>query len=138
MFALSGFLGIIRHEVNDLKNDLFGGNESDKEMTAEATAKAKSEEKKKWSWSWYKLHPRDFPSCQVHNPFREDAQKLYEEERRKKREKQEYQREKFRDGIRQKYGIEKKSPTEKTDKTAIEVRLIVVRFNVVDWFLVTD
>ncbi|TRY69506.1 hypothetical protein TCAL_05103 [Tigriopus californicus] len=82
--------GIIRHEVNDLKNDLFGGNESDKEMTAEASAKAKNEEKKK-----------------------EDAQKLYEEERRKKREKQEYQREKFRDGIRQKYGIEKKSPTEK-------------------------
>ena len=53
---------------------------------------------------------------------REEAQRQYEEERRKKREKAEYQREKVREGIRQKYGIEKKTNDKKTNPAAIEVR----------------
>ena len=53
--------------------------------------------------------------------FREEAQRQYEEERRKKREKAEYQREKVREGIRQKYGIEKKTKDAKSNSAAIEV-----------------
>ena len=41
--------------------------------------------------------------------FREKALKAYHEERQKKHERAEYAREKFRDAIRQKYGIDRKS-----------------------------
>eukprot|EP00095_Tigriopus_kingsejongensis_P002651 maker-scaffold441_size170131-snap-gene-0.42 protein:Tk02651 transcript:maker-scaffold441_size170131-snap-gene-0.42-mRNA-1 annotation:"Complexin-1" len=76
--------GLLRNEVNSLKNDIFGSGEPEKERSEEENVKAKKEEKK-----------------------REDAQKQFEDEKRKKREQKEYQREKFREGIRQKYGIEK-------------------------------
>ncbi len=56
--------------------------------------------------------------------FREEAQKQYEEERRKRREKEEYKREKMREGIRQKYGIEKKK--EKGSKAATATATIEV------------
>ncbi len=45
------------------------------------------------------------------------AQKQYDEERRKKREKEEYQREKMRENIRKKYGIQKKN-----EQPSIQVR----------------
>ena len=41
--------------------------------------------------------------------YRQKALKAYHEERQKKHELSEYAREKFREGIRQKYGIERKS-----------------------------
>ena len=45
--------------------------------------------------------------------FREEADRQWQEERRKKREKEEYQREKMRENIRQKYGIQKKTKDKK-------------------------
>ena len=58
--------------------------------------------------------------------FREEAQKAYEEERRKQQDKKEYQREKMRENIRQKYGIEKPKDgkgksSKKADQAALEV-----------------
>ncbi len=54
--------------------------------------------------------------------IREEAQRQYEEQKRKEHEKKEYQREKLRDNIRQKYGIAKKSEDgEKKDKEALQV-----------------
>ena len=58
---------------------------------------------------------------------REEAQRAYEEERRKQQDKKEYQREKMRENIRQKYGIEKpkdakgKASAKKADPSALEV-----------------
>lgn len=48
---------------------------------------------------------------------RKEAQQLAEEERKKKHQKAEYQREKVRENIRQKYGIEK--PSGKTDRKVL-------------------
>ena len=62
---------------------------------------------------------------------REEAQRAYEEERRKQQDKKEYQREKMRENIRQKYGIEKpkdakgKSSSKKADPSALEVSSIL-------------
>ena len=52
--------------------------------------------------------------------FREEAQREYEEQKRKEFQKKEYQREKKRDEIRKKYGIEKKGGTTIPDKDTIE------------------
>ena len=41
--------------------------------------------------------------------FREEAIRQFQEERRKRREKEDLQRERFRDEIRQKYGIARKA-----------------------------
>ena len=62
---------------------------------------------------------------------REEAQRAYEEERRKQQDKKEYQREKMRENIRQKYGIEKpkdakgKSSSKKADPSALEASSIL-------------
>jgi hypothetical protein len=40
---------------------------------------------------------------------REEALRVYQEERRKRREKEDLERERLRDGIRQKYGIARKA-----------------------------
>ena len=55
--------------------------------------------------------------------FREKALKAYHEERQKKHDKAEYAREKFRDAIRQKYGIDRKSvQSMDMPSTTLEVR----------------
>ena len=72
-----------------------------------------------------------FPTFGVE--FREEAQKAYEEERRKQQEKKEYQREKMRDNIRQKYGIEKPKDgkggrsSKKVDAAALEASKVFPR-----------
>ena len=58
--------------------------------------------------------------------FREEAIRQYQEERRKRREKEDLQREKFRDEIRQKYGIARKPESFESIEKNLQVP--VVRF----------
>jgi len=105
MSKLSLLTGIVKGQVNDLTNDIFGESSSSGSKPTDPAdiEKARKEEKKK-----------------------EEAQKAYEEERRKQQEKKEYQREKMRDNIRQKYGIEKPKDgkggrsSKKVDAAALE------------------
>ena len=65
------------------------------------------------------------------NPFfhREKALAAYEKEKKKRRDKEESAREKFRDNIRQKYGIESKNSGEnitKTNDKALQVLIHII------------
>jgi hypothetical protein len=77
------------------------------------------------SLSIFVLHKHRFMLINAFlSSIREAAQKQYEEDKRVRREKQEYQREKMRENIRQKYGLEKKGNSKPDEKT-IEVRKLI-------------
>ena len=56
--------------------------------------------------------------------FREEAIRQYQEERRKRREKEDLQREKFRDEIRQKYGIARKPESFESIEKNLQVPVV--------------
>jgi len=94
--------GLIANEVGDMKKDLMtNGMVSKPDLSPEEEAKLKAENEKK-----------------------EKAMKAYHEERQKKHDRAEYAREKFRENIRQKYGIGRKSAEsmEASDMTLQQVK----------------
>ena len=113
-------------------NDLLGqaASEAEKEDNKDNTvdsAKARKEEQKrslKDQEDWGDFLQSHFWTLLFFS--RQEALQQYEEQRKKERQKAEYQREKLRDNVRQKYGIEKKPDARKKKSNVAMIQVSIL------------
>ena len=121
---MNNLVGLVRNEVGEMTNDLISQTQvSTKEMigwnqisnlvfqvnklSPEEEKKLKLEQEKRYGDSFFIIDAH----FMIYWYFRDKTLQAYREQRQAKHEKTEEEREKFRDAIRQKYGIQRSATT---------------------------